>query len=1002
MPDPLLYVPLLLSLAGGLAALLLRPLTVNERLSLPAAGWLLATAPLAAFITLLLRVPLLEEAKTLTFSLPWMPSLGLSANLYFDHLSALFGLLITGIGTLVVVYAGYYFRGDGSAWRFLCYLLLFMAAMLGLVLAGDVITLFIFWEGTSLTSFLLIGYKYKDEAARRGAFKALLITGGGGIALLGGLVFVAHLAGGADFQTILANGDVLRASPLYPVMLGLLAFGAFTKSAQFPAHIWLPDAMSAPTPASAFLHSATMVKAGIYLMARFNPALGGTEPWFWLLGAFGAATMLVGAYLGLKQNDLKALLAYSTVSQLGVLMLLIGNNTDIAFKALVVGVLAHALYKGALFLVAGMVDHETGTRDLRRLGGLATAMRASFVIAAFAGLSMAGLPPLFGFLAKETLLAAATHPTVTPALVWIFPSATVIAGALILAQALMLVYDTFLGAPRDPKIRAHEAPLGMWLAPAIPVLASLVISLLPEPTFMESFLAGAASNAFGGKVKVSLALFTGFNPPLVLSVVAVTLGGAIFWQRARLRELQQRVSESLSFNQVYGWMLWLLDRSAYWATRTQSGYLRRYLWLLLLGLGGLVALFGRLALPETTLFQLELGELPILRAFTLILATAAAAVSVFIRRDLFAILAMSVSGLSIAVLMVLEPAPDVALVQVVVDILTTVILVLALTRLPRALRARASEAKLARTGPGLLRDAALAAGAGLMITLITFTALSTRPRESLVTPYYESAADPLTGAEDIVGAIVVDFRALDTLIEITVFSMAGLGVYTLLRFAARKHKAETKLLELKPTKIKHTFQPRDLPDNILDIHGLRTSPLIQMLAYFLLPLTLMVAASHMLYGHQQPGDGFTAGVIISLGVGFWYVVFGYDKTKQRLPWLKSVPLIAAGLLLVTASAVAPTLLGGSFFAPVNFGALLGLPLPKGFYLSTSFLFEVAICLTVLGGASLMLDTLGHPSEVETGEQREATDHTGRLTGQAGAEELADPSKIRNQKSKIAN
>ncbi|MCS6910920.1 MAG: hypothetical protein NZM11_10210, partial [Anaerolineales bacterium] len=307
MPDPLLYVPLLLCLAGSLAALLLRPFTVSGRLSLPAAGWLLATVPLAALITLLLRVPLLDEAKALTLSLPWLPSLDLSAGLYLDHLAALFGLLITGIGTLVVVYAGYYFRGDGTAWRFLCYLLLFMAAMLGLVLAGDVITLFVFWEGTSLTSYLLIGYKYKDEAARRGAFKALFITGGGGIALLGGLLFVAFVAGGADFQTILKSGDVLRASPLYPVMLGLVAFGAFTKSAQFPAHIWLPDAMSAPTPASAFLHSATMVKAGIYLMARLNPALGGTEAWFWLLGAFGAATMLVGAYLGLKQNDLKAL-----------------------------------------------------------------------------------------------------------------------------------------------------------------------------------------------------------------------------------------------------------------------------------------------------------------------------------------------------------------------------------------------------------------------------------------------------------------------------------------------------------------------------------------------------------------------------------------------------------------------------------------------------------------------------------------------------------------------
>jgi multicomponent K+:H+ antiporter subunit A len=1002
MFDPLLHVPLLLCLTGGLAALLLRPLTLGERLSLPATGWLLAIAPLAAFITLLLRVPLLDEAKTLTFSLSWLPSLGLNASLYLDHLSTLFGLLITGIGTLVVIYAGYYFRGDGSAWRFLCYLLLFMAAMLGLVLAGDLITLFIFWEGTSLTSYLLIGYKYKDEAARRGAFKALVITGGGGIALLGGLVFVAHVAGGTDFQTILASGEVLRASPLYPVMLGLLAFGAFTKSAQFPAHIWLPDAMSAPTPASAFLHSATMVKAGIYLMARLNPALGGTELWFWLLGAFGAATMLVGAYLGLKQNDLKALLAYSTVSQLGVLMLLVGQNTDVAFKALVVGVLAHALYKCALFLVAGIVDHETGTRDLRRLGGLAPAMRVSFVIAAVAGLSMAGLPPLFGFLAKETLLATATHPTVTPALVWMFPTATVIAGALILAQAFMLIYDTFLGAPRDPKIHAHEAPWGMWLAPAIPTLASLIISLLPEPTFMEAFLAGAAGSAFGGKVKVSLALFTGFNLPLALSVVAVTLGGGIFWQRARVRDWQQRVSESVSFNRLYDLMLWLLDLGASWTTSTQSGFLRRYLWVMLLGLGGLLVLFGRLALPAAQAFQLELGELPILRAFALLLATATAAVSVFIRRDLFAILALGASGLGIAVLMVLEPTPDVALVQVVVDILTTVILVLALTRLPRAMRLRATESNLKQTGPGLLRDATLATGAALIMALIVFNALSTRPRTSVVTPFYESSAKPLTGANDMVGAIVVDFRGFDTLIEITVFGMAGLAAYSLLRFAARKHKDDEGRRELARAKIKPTFKPRELPDTILDIHGLRTSPFLQMLAYFLLPLALMVAATHMMYGHDQPGDGFTAGVIISLGVGFWYVIFGYNETKRRLPWLRSTPLIASGILLAVASATVSALLGRGFFAPLDFGAMLGLPLPKGFYLSTSFLFEVAICLTVLGSASLTLDALGHPGEAENGEQKEATDHTGQFVGQTIEASPSDPSKIRNQKSKLAN
>lgn len=364
-------------------------------------GFGLSLFPLAAFLLLLQLLVRLGDGVALTWSVAWLPTLNLNLSLRLDALSGLFALLVTGIGALVLVYSGHYFRADRGAWRFLTYILLFMTAMLGLVLAGDVLSLFIFWEGTSVTSFLLVAYKYKDEAARRGAFKALFITGGGGVALLVGLLFVAHYAGSTDLTTILNQGDALRTSPLYPVMLGLIAFAAITKSAQVPAHIWLPDAMSAPTPASAYLHSATMVKAGIYLMARLNPVLGGTETWFWLLSLFGLLTMLTGAYLGLKQNDLKALLAYSTISQLGVLMLLIGQDTEIAFKALVIGVLAHALYKSALFLLVGIVDQYAGTRDPRRLGGLARAMPAVAVVTTVAALSLAGLPPCSAFWRKK-------------------------------------------------------------------------------------------------------------------------------------------------------------------------------------------------------------------------------------------------------------------------------------------------------------------------------------------------------------------------------------------------------------------------------------------------------------------------------------------------------------------------------------------------------------------------------------------------------------------------
>lgn len=959
MTDPSLLIPLAAILAGALAAAAFSLPALNRRLTVTQAGWLLALAPLSAFALILLHVPALGSGPALVWRFDWIPSLGLSAGLYFDHLSALFALLVTGIGTLVVVYTGYYFKSEErpwSEWRFMAYLLLFMLAMLGLVLAGDVITLFVFWEGTSVASFLLIAYKTKDEAARRGAFKSLFITGGGGIALLVGLLLLSYVAGSSNLTAILDSGDLLRNSTLYPAMLCLIALGAFTKSAQTPFHIWLPDAMSAPTPASAYLHSATMVKAGIYLLARLNPALGFTDLWFWLLSLTGLTTMLIGAYLGLKQNDLKALLAYSTVSQLGVLVVLIGQDTEIAFKALVIGVVAHALYKSALFLVAGIVDHKAGSRDLRRLGGLARAMPFSFVVGGMAALSMAGLPPLFGFLAKETLLATATHPNVPPLVNLLFPTATVLAGAFVLAQAGMLVWDTFLGKPRDPTLHAHEAPWAMLLAPAIPALLSLSVGLLPEPEFLARFLADAAAEVYGAKVKVSLSLWTGITVPLLLSVVAISLGAGLFLARHRVRALQMRIDGRWSLNTLYAGLLNSIDRAAGLATQLQGGKLRTYLTVILVGMVALVIWFGGLShwesLAALSLPGLDFeGEVAVLRTFALLVTVAAAAATVVLRRDFSAVVALGASGLAVAVLMVLEPAPDVALVQVVVDTLTMVVFVLALSRLPREQRQRADSLATRQSRAGLIRDALIATLSGAVVAFLTLVARTSRPRASLVTPFYEETAKALTGAKDIVGAIIVDFRALDTLIEITVFSLSGLGVYTLLRYASRKASDPVEMA-----------RPVAVQLRTLGIGGPETSPFVHALAYVSLPLSMVIAVVHVMYGHDQPGDGFTAGVIVSLAVGFWYVVFGYYGVRRRLTWLQPAPLIGTGLLLVIVSAVTAALVSGSFLGHVDFGQWLGLPLPEGFHLSTSFLFEMAICLAVLGSASYLLDTLGHPGE----------------------------------------
>lgn len=957
---PELLIPLLILPIGTLAVLVLRRASWTN----PQAGWLFAAFPFAAFLSLLYSASHMD-GKALTFSAPWIPSLGLEFSLHLDGLSALFAFLITGIGTLVVIYTGYYFddshapEKNGIEARFHAYTLLFMLAMLGMVMAGDLITLFLFWEGTSISSFLLIGYKFKDEAARKGAFKSLFITGGGGIALLAGFLFVISISNGADFATVLASGDLLRESPLYPVFFTLIVLGAFTKSAQFPAHIWLPEAMSAPTPASSYLHSATMVKAGIYLLARLNPALGDTDLWFWTLSIFGLTTMLVGAYLGAKQNDLKSLLAYSTISQLGILVALIGQNSEIAFKALVIGILAHALYKSALFMSAGIIDHETGTRDLRKLGGLRTQMPILFLIVIVAGLSMAGLPPLFGFLAKETLLASATHPSLPASVDFIFPLTTVLAGALILFQAGVLIRGVFLGKPADPKHppHGHDPKWGFWLAPALPALLSLLIGITPiEPAFLANFLADAAKAAYGDKVKVSLALWTGINVPLLLSIVAITLGSLLFWQRDRIRQMLVNFLPNLTVNSLFNGTLSGLDSLSKWAISFQGGRMRVYLRVIVISMMGLFLLFA--TVPPDDMFgtvHWNMGNLNPLRMFSLLMLTAAALATIFLPRDLYAVISLGVVGLGVAVWMALEPSPDVALVQIVVDILVTVVLILSLTIIPRKLRERASE--LSHSRSGMRRDWLIAGAAGLVVAYVAYAALEMRDepynRASQIAPFVAENAKPLTSAKDMVGAIVVDFRGMDTLIEILVFGMAGVAIYTLLHFAERgkphTHKEAT---------------PASTRQTPLGIYGLLTSPLMHLLAYVMLPLSFVVAVTHMMYGHDQPGDGFTAGVIISLAIAMWYIVFGYNETRNKLPWLNRNNMVVAGLGLALVNALLGLTLGNGFFAPIDYGALLGMTLPKGFNFSSSFIFEVAICVTVMGAATLMIDNLGHPREID--------------------------------------
>lgn len=637
--------------------------------------------------------------------------------------------------------------------------------------------------------------------------------------------------------------------------------------------------------------------------------------------------------------------------------MLIGQDTDIAFKALIVGVVAHALYKSALFMVAGIIDHETHTRDIRMLGGLRRNMPVVFSIASIAALSMAGLPPLFGFLAKETLLATAVHPSVPSLLAWIFPLAVVVAGAFLLAQSGFLIAGTFFGKLNDKTRPAHDPYLGMSIAAGIPAVLSLALGILPEPAVLATLIAKAAAASFGDSVKVSLALWTGLNIPLLLSAIAITVGSIIFYFRDAVRNFQTALLPNAQIPRAFDGFINGIDWAALTSTRLQLGRLRFYLLGMLTAVIGLVFLFGGLVLPaDITLtwpsFSFD-GEIVLLREFSLFVLVAASMTTIFLVRDFAAIVALGASGLAAAVLMVLEPAPDVALVQVVVDILAVVILVLALTRLPREQRRRAYKLNHASKRLSVLRDAIVSLGIGTIVGWITFTALVTRPRESAITPFYEETAKTLTGAKDIVGAIIVDYRALDTLIEISVFSLAGIGIYTLLRFAARKFGDEMSVNN--DTLVEANSQLRTL-----GIGGTQTSPFLHFLGVASFPLAMVIAATHMMYGHDQPGDGFTAGVILSLAVGFQFIVFGFYDTRRRLSWLKSAPLIISGIGLAIVNGLVAYGFTGSFLGNVNYGGLVGLPLPTGFALSSSFLLEVAICLAVLGSVTYMINTLGHP------------------------------------------
>ncbi len=917
-------------------------------------AWIVSLLTALVFIYLLSSLPTVTEVGALQVSLPWVPALGLSLSLYVDGLALMFALIVVGVGAVVALYAGYYFDNSRELNCFYGQLFAFMASMLALVVAGNVFTLFIAWELTSVISFLLISFHGDhSEAARTGALRALIITAGGGLALLVGLSLMSAAAGTTEISQIL-SGAALQDHPWYTAFTVLVFVGCFSKSAQFPLHFWLPGAMSAPTPASAYLHSATMVKAGIYLLLRLSPALSGTPLWENGLMLVGLATLLIGAALALRQYDLKGALAYSTVSQLGVLVALIGLPHGEGLEAALIGILAHSLYKATLFLTAGAVDHAVGTRDLRKLGGLALALPGWAVIAALAGLSMAGIPPLLGFVAKEVLLESLLE---TPlALIVVVASA-----ALTVTMALIFVWDVFLGPPRAEH-HVHEPAWGLLVGPSVlaggALIAGLGLDWLINPLISPAL-----------EHEAHLALWHGLNPPFLLSLTAIAIGVGVFALRHRWRAWSLPLPNAVSaYNAVVG----SVEKVGDLVLRTQHGKLRHYLFVILAAVT-LLQLSAGFSHVTGIEFQWD-GELDLLRGLLLILALGTMIGSIFLKRHMMAALVLGVAGYSVGGLFLLEPAPDVALVQFMVETLGTVLIIIMLSKISAPQREAAMNDLWKQSRFTLYRDIALSAMVGVGVALFAVAAINNRAIAHTIATWHLENAVPLLGFSDVVGAIVTDFRGMDTIIEITVFSVAALGVLTLLAKPSPGGVIPKRISIPRPSPRLKVFQLGAAPDEPVDVqHAQETegeelsfeshfsTPLTRTIAQLVLPFALIVALSQLFYGGEAPGDGFTAGVISGLGVTLWYVVFGYRESQRRLGWLKPRYLIGAGLILVIVNAASPMLSGLAFAAHVNFDQI---HLPADLHLSTTFLYETGIFLTVLGCTSTVMEAITYPKEIE--------------------------------------
>ncbi|MCC6611058.1 MAG: monovalent cation/H+ antiporter subunit A [Burkholderiales bacterium] len=924
-----------------------------------AEAWLAGVVSLAATALVVSLYPQVAAEGVLRVAFPWAPALGLDFSLRMDGFAWLGALMVTGMGTLMVVYARYYMSPADPVPRFFSFFLAFMGAMLGIVLSGQLIQMVLFWELTSIASFMLIAYWHHRREARRGARMALIVTGAGGIALFGGVLLLGHIAGGYDLETVLAAAPVIRAHPWYPAVLALIALGALTKSAQFPFHFWLPHAMAAPTPVSAYLHSATMVKAGVFLLARLWPVLAGSDAWFWIIGGAGLASLMIGGYLAIFQQDMKGVLAYSTISHLGLITLLLGMNSPLALVAAVFHMVNHATFKASLFMAAGIVDHETGTRNLRRLSGLRRAMPITATLAMVAAAAMAGVPLLNGFLSKEMFF---TETIFLDRPEWQrigLPLAATLAGMFSVAYSLRFIHQVFFGPPAEALPHApHDPTRWMLLPSALLVMACVLVGIFPALT-VGPFLSTATEAILGSDAPAySLALWHGLNLPLYMSLAAMA-GGTVLY-RVFLRRAEDTVPllEHIDGRRAFDWLLPAMARGAEaLMERLSSPRLQKQL-LVLIG----VALAG--ALMPVLLRGTAWGGramMPAEPAFVLlwlvgaVCALAVAWQSKFHR--LAAVIFSGGAGLATSLTFVWFSAPDLALTQLTVEVVTAVLILLGLRWLPRREQGYAREERAAITRLRRLRDAALAAACGLGMAGLAYAVLS-RPDIGGISPRFIEQSLPQGGGRNVVNVILVDFRGFDTFGEITVLAIVALTVFALLR----RFRPAPESIPLPHQQQREqngadgllAARVRDPAARLPAGYMMLPAALVRLL----LPLAMMVSLFFLLRGHDAPGGGFVGGLVLATAVILQYLVGGTVWVESHLR-IRPVYWMAAGLLAAAAAGAGAWLAGAPFLTSQAWHGEL--PLIGEAHLSSVLLFDLGVYMLVVGATVLMLVAIAHQS-----------------------------------------